>query len=314
MGARAQEAVLFLSTQSGEYLRLLGILAAGADDETGLIDPAPTRESLADWTGVTQRTITNRIQKLVDDGELEVVRIGSGPGNPSAYRLTLAIPETTYLKNPAGMGETKGENLAERVKKIEETLAEMGEKIEALFTLVAEISPKRVKRVNGKGETASRGSVQTIPFDPLDDPEGKEQHGRTARAQPPSPLSDSSADRRTAAIAKVCGLDVMIRAHREACEAATVQLRDYAAETILARYLPPDEGGSAGGWNWYVDDWRAPEQPRPNQVVETIAKQRVKARASPNGRPKQAEASTGPEPAGFAAIRQVMEEWDDEDS
>lgn len=207
MGARAQEAVLFHSKQTGEYLRLLGILAAGTDDSTGLIDPAPKRETLASWTNVTTRTITNRIQRIIDDGELELVRLGSGPGNPSAYRLLLPIPEVTLLQTstPPAKGEKESErvkDLEQRVKDLEQTVAEMGEKMAQFFALSPEKGEtkgekwgrkgekgenegtERAKRVKGKGERGQSSSVQTILLDPntFDPEEINDDDGR-ARAE-----------------------------------------------------------------------------------------------------------------------------------
>ena len=144
MGARAQEAVTFYSQQTDvNLLRLLGILAAGANDDTGIIDPAPNRETLAEITNCTSRTITNRINKLIDSGELEQTRMGSGPGKPSAYRILLKIPEITAFNDPnadARKGE-KGENIAQKVDRLEK---EVGE-IKALFFTLLDEKGERVK-------------------------------------------------------------------------------------------------------------------------------------------------------------------------
>jgi hypothetical protein len=187
MGAKVQEAVSFHSQQTDiNLLRLLGILAAGADDETGLIDPAPRRDTLAKLTGCDERTLTNRINRLVKSGELERTRVGSGPGNPSAYRILLPLPETTYLKGENAKGE-KGESLAQKVDRLEQ---EMGEIKALFFTLLGEKGERkgekgekgegeRVKGGNPKGESGSPGSVQTILSDPKE-----EDHTTTLTATP----------------------------------------------------------------------------------------------------------------------------------
>lgn len=190
MGARAQEAVSFRSQlKEVDLLRLLGVLAAGADDDTGLIDPAPGRETLAGIFGCTERTVTNRMNRLLESGELEVVRVGSGPGRPSAYRLLLTIPEVTCFNEERVKKGEKSSPLEARVAALETGLAELKGEIDAkFFTLLqaieelkGEISelkgekggneePERVKRVKGKGESLPEVECRRSFFDPSFDP------------------------------------------------------------------------------------------------------------------------------------------------
>lgn len=168
MGARTQEAVTIHSKQTNiDLLRLLGILAMGADDNTGIVDPAPSRKTLARLLECEERTITNRVKKLLASRELEQLRIGSGPGNASAFRINLEIPETTLLKGESGKGKgEKGENISQKGADFE---AEMGEIKSLIFTLSSEIealkgeiSCLKGERGKAKGGKPSRLKVYTI--------------------------------------------------------------------------------------------------------------------------------------------------------
>jgi hypothetical protein len=180
MGARTQEAVTIRSKQTSiDLIRLLGILAMGAKDDTGIVDPAPNRQTLARLMECEERTITNRIKKLIASGELEQLRVGSGPGNPSAFRIKLEISETTLLKgeNEAAKGESeaaKGEKSEQNNTDLHE---EMGEIRELIFTLcdqidvlkgeISELKGERVKAKGGKGESQR---VKGHSFKNADDP------------------------------------------------------------------------------------------------------------------------------------------------
>lgn len=63
----------------------------------GQIDPAPTQVSLAAHFKVSERTIRSWFRRVVEEGELQVVRLGRGPGYASAYALNLPVFTT-----PAG--------------------------------------------------------------------------------------------------------------------------------------------------------------------------------------------------------------------
>jgi len=299
MGARAQEAVSFRSQlKDVDLLRLLGVLAAGADDDTGLIDPAPGRETLAGIFNCSERTITNRVARLVESGELEIVRIGSGPGRPSAYRLLLSIPDVTCFNDERGKKGEKSGTLEARVTALEGAVAEIKGEIEAkFFTLLQAIEELKEEIASLKGEKGGKGESErekggslkgeSLPevervrsvFDPSFDPEEKNT--------PPTPPPDSPfpfkparhnrdvtpADARVAMILRVCDLDVTVPDHVRQAERAAAQLAHYSAEIIWARYARPSPGVVPEGWNWFSDDWRGKrgDVPRPSQVIETIS-------------------------------------------
>lgn len=162
MGARAQEAVSFRSQlKDVGLLRLLGVLAAGADDDTGLIDPAPGRETLAGIFSCSERTITTRVGKLVESGELETVRVGSGPGRPSAYRILLPIPEVTCFNDERGKKGEKSSILEARVTALEIAVVEIKGEIEAkFFTLLQAIEELKGEIASLKGEKGGKGEAE----------------------------------------------------------------------------------------------------------------------------------------------------------
>ena len=162
MGARAQEAVSFRSQlKDVDLLRLLGILAAGADDDTGVIDPAPGRDTLAAILKCSERTVTNRISKLVESGELEILRIGSGPGRPSAYRLLLSIPEVTCFNDEREKKGEKSSQLESRVTAIETTLEQLKGEIDAkFFSLLQAIEELKGEITSLKGDEGGKGESE----------------------------------------------------------------------------------------------------------------------------------------------------------
>src|SRR5690606_25768163 len=162
MGARAQEAVSFRSQMKDvDLLRLLGVLAAGADDDTGLIDPALGRDTLAGILRCSERTITNRIGKLVESKELEIVRVGSGPGRPSAYRLLLSIPEVTCFNDEREKKGEKSSHLESRVTAIETTLEQLKGEIGAqFFSLLQAIEERKGEITSLKGEKGRKGEAE----------------------------------------------------------------------------------------------------------------------------------------------------------
>ena len=131
MSWQAHQAVLYNSKQT-KLFRLMSYLAEHADDEL-VIDPAPNQETMADFFETTSRTIRSWLNKLIEGGEIEQVRIGSGPGNPSAYRILLPIPE--------GKGGRKAEDTAAISSAFAEQMAE----------IKAEISALKAEKVEAKG-------------------------------------------------------------------------------------------------------------------------------------------------------------------
>jgi hypothetical protein len=215
MGARAQEAVSFRSQlKDVDLLRLLGILAAGADDDTGVIDPAPGRDTLAAILKCSERTVTNRISKLVGSGELEILRIGSGPGRPSAYRLLLSIPEVTCFNDEREKKGEKFDTLEGRVTALEGAVSELKGEIEArFFTLLQAIEELKGEIASLKGEKGRKGESErekggslkgeSLPeverirsFTILTSPYGEvDPHTDSARAGEPAPDLTVETDR-----------------------------------------------------------------------------------------------------------------------
>jgi hypothetical protein len=129
-----QRAVLHHSKQTNLHLyRLLNYLAdvAAAD---GTIDPAPNQATLAEFFGVSDRTIRNWINELLDSGELIRTRRGRGSGNASAYQINLPMPELTGSYEEEKPVIVSG-NVEERLKSLEEKIAQILPVIEQLQEL-----------------------------------------------------------------------------------------------------------------------------------------------------------------------------------
>jgi hypothetical protein len=181
MSWQAMTAVSHHSGQANLEFRLLLRLAEYADPD-GMVDPAPSRETMALWYNVTERTIRNRIKRLIDDGELEQVRVGSGPGRPSAYRVTLPMPDKALDIYPEKGEEferapSKGENTDQRVKILEEMMSsiftllqQMGERFDSIDATKGEnnqrIDPERVKAKGEKGESFPEVERRRSVYDP----------------------------------------------------------------------------------------------------------------------------------------------------
>lgn len=160
----SQEAMTAVNIHSGlktiELFRLLGRLADCAD-RCGIIDPAPNQETMAEWFGVSSRTIRARIASIIESGELEQIRVGSGPGKPSAYRIMLPLQEKADDKS----GEAA---LWDALRKLqaEVDLLKVEAKVEDWATNECgdgDFPPKG----GSKGGDTTPSIVQTIPFDPI---------------------------------------------------------------------------------------------------------------------------------------------------
>jgi len=278
MGARTQEAVTIRSKQTSiDLLRLLGILAMGADDETGIVDPAPSRKTLARLLECEERTITNRVKRLLASGELEQLRVGSGPGNASAFRINLEIPETTLLKGESGKekGE-KGENLSQKGTDHD---AEMGEIRSLIFTLSSEIAAlkgeilslkgERVKAKGGKGETErGKGHSSKSAHDPYLDPD-LDPTDPEERETPPLPPQKQKLADMVNALAEVTVMDG--HANWGLLSKTAVELLDTYTPGQVRLYYGLDQPAN-GHWNWYLHDWRGQkhEPPAPTHILATI--------------------------------------------
>lgn len=110
---------------------------------------------------------------------------------------------------------------------------------------------------------------QTIPFKPVKN-----------RSKAPK----GEADKRIDAILAVCGMDRSITRHLQQAENVAAQLMNYTAADIYDRYRFAESPN--GHWCWYRDDWRGSkgQQPKPDDILETISKERVNVTSASNGR------------------------------
>lgn len=160
-----------------KLFRLLLYLAEGADDN-GRIDPAPSQDTLADFYAVSTRTIRNWLNALCDSGEIEQTRIGSGPGNPSAYRITLQLPDK---------GGNKAEENITNLSAFSDFMVEIKAEIDTLKAEILAIKVEKVEAKGGKGGSKRRKAHSSKSADdPLDqtlDPE-EEELAATPQPQP----------------------------------------------------------------------------------------------------------------------------------
>ncbi|MCA9943731.1 MAG: hypothetical protein KC449_09635 [Anaerolineales bacterium] len=169
MSWQAQTAVTLHSKQTNvKRLRLLLFLANVAQAD-GSIDPAPNQKTMADFIGCTTRTIRTMLNQLADDKELVQTRIGSGPGNPSAYQITLPMAEM------AGNLEPKGGKMAETNPGIVSTFAQLKAEILELKAEINQLKAEILELKGGKVEDERRKGRSTENaddpyFDPFFDP------------------------------------------------------------------------------------------------------------------------------------------------
>jgi hypothetical protein len=296
MSYQAQTAVTLYSKQTNvKRLRLLLYLAdcAGA---TGEIDPAPNQETLADFIGCSTRTIRTMLNDLGGDGELEQTRVGSGPGNPSAYKITLPMAEKGG--NSDDKGGRKAETNTDIFSTFEAFKAEVKAEILELKAEILELKAEKVEAKGGKGGSERRKRLSTESADdPSYDPSLDPILIQEENPYPfvPSPKEDfpelqGPADKRLDAIMSVCGFDRTIERQLSKAGYAAAQLRSYSAGAIVDRYrlvnTPPE------GWYWYRDDWRGRkgQRPTPDGILETISLERVPDSAVINGRSSPAPA------------------------
>ena len=272
MSWQAMTAVSRHSKQDGQLFRLILHLAEFAD-AGGNVDPAPNQETLAAHFGCTKRTIRNRLNDLESANELKQTRIGSGPGNPSAYRILLPMPETAVTEEPKA--ETKG-GKAEKAETntgfISAFQQEMAEIKAEILSLKAEILSLKAETKGGKGgkggnerrKAHSTKSAHDPYLDPSLDPEEE-------RGIPPLPPQKQRLAEMVNALAEVTVMD----GHANwgiLSQTAVELLGVYTAEQVRLHYSL--EANPNGHWNWYLHDWRGQKNdpPRPKEVRETIKK------------------------------------------
>jgi hypothetical protein len=187
MSWQAQTAVTHHSKQRNvARLRLLMYLAEGAD-ASGLIDPAPNQETLADFISCSTRSIRTMLSDLVADGELEQTRIGSGPGNPSAYRILLPMAEKE-LTHGVDKGGRKAEENPDFLSTFEAFKAEVKAEIFELKAEIFELKAEKVEAKGGKGGSERRKRLSTESADdPYYDPSFDPISIQEGTPQPPYP-------------------------------------------------------------------------------------------------------------------------------
>ena len=169
MSYQAQTAVTLHSKQTNvKRLRLLMFLANGANAE-GAIDPAPNQETLAAFIDCSTRTIRTMLNDLEASGELKQTRVGSGPGNPSAYQITL--PLATPKAENGGNLDDKGGRKAEEVNDIASTFADLKAEVKAeILEIKAEINQLKAEILEAKGGKVEAERRKCHSFKNADDP------------------------------------------------------------------------------------------------------------------------------------------------
>lgn len=104
MSNRYINAVKAYSQATGTARLVLFLIADHTDDETGLAWPGDA--CLADEAATTDRNVRRIIQRLVDDGELEIADSGRGPGNYRKLRILLPLHSENRTAS-AGISEAE---------------------------------------------------------------------------------------------------------------------------------------------------------------------------------------------------------------
>lgn len=173
MSYQAQTAVTLHSKQTNvKRLRLLMYLANGADS-VGVIDPAPNQETLADFIGCSTRTIRTMLNDFEADGELKQTRVGSGPGNPSAYQITLPLESEglTPKAENGGNFDDKGGRKAEENTVFISTFEALKAEIKAeILELKVEINQLKAEIFEAKGGKVEAERRKGHSFKNADDP------------------------------------------------------------------------------------------------------------------------------------------------
>ncbi len=120
MSWRIQAAVGRKSNHVADGVGKLLYRLAEYANEDGAIDPAPNQDTMASWYGVSTRTIRNWTNTLITSGELIQTRTGKGPGQTSAYQITLTLGDSEL--SPFPKQDTR-KAIEERFCSIEETIA-----------------------------------------------------------------------------------------------------------------------------------------------------------------------------------------------
>ena len=159
-----QASVTYHSKLAEPLKHLLYVLADAAND-AGIVDPAPSQETLAALTHCTSRTVRTRMGAIIKSGELEQIRVGAGPGNASAYRFKLPLPPNmkaeAKAENTGRLDQLENElaQQALRLSSMESRIANLEEQVTGLTALVASLVAA-VKAENTGKKAASSSAVE----------------------------------------------------------------------------------------------------------------------------------------------------------
>ncbi len=301
MSWQAMTAVSRHSKQDGLLFRLILHLAEFAD-HTGLVDPAPNQETLAEHFACTGRTIRNRLNTICAAGELIQTRVGSGPGQPSAYRILLPMPEAK-AENADNAGKSPNHAPSGKAEKAEENAgfisafeAQMAEIKAEILSLKAEILELKAETKGGKGgkggnerRKAHSTKIADDPYLIHSDPIKREE--RAGATPPPAAAPDLLLAEMVNALAEVTLLDGHLN-WQPLSQLANELTPAYSPQQIRMYYGP--EQSPNGHWNWYLHDWRGQKNdpPRPKEIRETVKK----AVAGIIPKPKPAKSAKKPPP------------------
>lgn len=171
MSWQAHQAVLYNSKQT-KLFRLMSYLAEHSNENL-IIDPAPNQETIALFFNTTTRTVRSWISKLISENELKQIRVGSGPGKPSAYQIILEIPQNLPPKGGKNreFQESKVEENTVILSAFDKLKAEVKAEISALKAEILELKAEKVEAKGGKGGRKRRKALSTESADdPYIDP------------------------------------------------------------------------------------------------------------------------------------------------
>ena len=129
-----------------EQLKHLLYLLADVANDAGMVDPAPSQETLASLTNCTSRTVRTRMAAILKSGELVQTRVGAGPGKPSAYEFKLPLPPNMKAEgkaeNTGRLTQLENELAQQALRQIrlEQQIARLEEQITGLSALVSDLT------------------------------------------------------------------------------------------------------------------------------------------------------------------------------
>lgn len=228
---------------------------------------------IAERAGCHYNTVADRVQALMDSGDLVVTR----EGKRNYYQLPYEVAGTD-----SGCHTNTGDNSRGIVthyvtrEELSQQLSHMARELsQQLSHELAQLSHGLSQIVTPMGVTEEEEKEEVRVFPPP--PPTPVNNG--FRPNPVTSAVEPASTRRIRAILSVCQLDADVPAHQRKAENAAAQLARYEAAQIVQRYSRPQGGNGVGngvgngGWNWYVDDFRGQrgDLPTPGWIVDTIS-------------------------------------------